>query len=251
MKKVCDWLLVLAIILSVISCSSLIFVFGRNGKNENTVTNGSDTQIEQQVDWSNVTISCLGDSITNGDYLTYNYPTCLKNELGVGVVYNLGINGCTIAQNSGNMEQAMCLRYSKMDKNSDIIIIMGGVNDSIQNIPLGTIDDTDITTYYGALNTLCSGLKENYPNSWVFFMTSFKYDNVEEQNGLGVEYQEYYCNAVKAVCAKYNVDIFDTLNSISFDETSESIGVHPRQAFVGNKWVPAIAQYIKTNYKQK
>ncbi len=249
MKKVRDWVLVIAIILCIISCGSLIFVF--NGGNKKAPKNDNNTQVEQVVDWSNVAISCIGDSITRGAYITYSYPTLLKNELGCGTVNNFGISGNTLARNHSNYDTAMCVRYTEMSQNSDIIIVMGGVNDK-GSIPLGTIDDTEITTFYGALNTFCSGLKENYPNAWVFFMTNFAYDDIDTINSFDVKYQEYYCNATKAVCEKYNISVFDTFNKIKFNQSSNTTdGVHPKQNFVGDIWVPAIAQYIKANYKQK
>lgn len=254
MKKIRDLLLIIAIILSVISCSSLIFVLGRNGKN-NTNSNNQSNQIEKQIDLSNVVISCLGDSITNGGYLgTANtYPKLLKEQLNNLVCLNYGIGGSSCASRpSLSNDTGMVLRYNKINKISDIIIVMCGVNDGMSNVPLGNIDDTDITTYYGALNTLCSGLKENYPNAWVFFMTNFAYSNSESTNSIGVSYKEYYCNAVKAVCEKHNVDVFDTFNLLEFDtSTNTSDTVHPKGEYLSNVFVPAIAQYIKTNYKQK
>lgn len=249
MKKISDWFLIIAIILCVLSCSSFTFVTAKHKSKNNNANN--NIQIEQKVDWSKINISCLGDSITRGAYITYSYPTLLKNELGAVAVNNYGISGNTLARNHSNYDTAMCVRYTNIAKNSDIIIVMGGVNDR-GSIPLGTINDTDITTFYGALNALCSGLKESYPNAWVFFMTNFKYDDVDTTNSYDTKYQDYYVNATKAVCAKHNVSVFDTFNLVNFNQSSNTTdGVHPKQEFVGNTWVPAIAQYIKANYKQK
>ncbi len=131
---------------------------------------------------------------------------------------------------------------------------MCGFNDA-GLAPLGKIDSTDTTTFYGAMNTMCQGLKEKYSNSWIFFMTSFKYDHYGVENptnDFGDHREDYYNTAVKEICNKYNIDVFDTFSELSWHSATNAVdNVHPNQEFVSNVWVPAIAQYIKANYKQK
>lgn len=253
--KMCVGCLLIFVLLCGIAVGGL-FLNAEHIKQPDMDENASNKQessddVVSEFEWSDIVISCLGDSITRGAYLTYSYPYCLQNELGTTTVNNYGISGNTLARNHSNYSTAMCVRYTEIAKNSDIIIVMGGVNDR-GSIPLGTIDDTDITTFYGALNTLCMGLKENYPNTWIFFMTNFDYADSDTTNNYDVEYHNYYCTAVKEVCQKHNVDVFDTYNMIDFDTSKNTTdSVHPNQAFVGNRWVPAIAQYIKANYPGK
>lgn len=238
----------------ILSCSSL-FLFFKTDK-----TNNSDGQTD--INWSNITISCLGDSMTFRTGIENSYPKLLKRELGAKMVYNYGIgystcsviNECECHPDYPGRHFPMCERYTQIKESSNIIIVMCGYNDA-GLAPLGTIDSTDKTTFYGAMNTMCKGLKEKYEDSYIVFMTCFKYNHVDiskDVNSFGELRMDYFSTAVKNVCKKYNIDIFDTFEELSFDTARDTLDkVHPNQEFVSSVWVPAIAQYIKTNYKQK
>lgn len=248
MGRILQKFCVLILLLLIVFMFGAFFVLDSNAEDVDNDKSQSGN-VPQTIDWSNLYVSCLGDSITLGDYLSYPYPTLLKNELGVAKVDNLGISGNCCAYLRADLDP-MCERYTEISSKSDIIVVMCGVNDAYQ-VELGTIDDKSNTTFYGALNILCAGLKEKYPDAWVFFMTSFDFDISEELNKFDTQYKSYYFTAVKKVCRKYDIDVFDTFSYFEIDDESEFIGVHPRQAFVSNRWVPAIAQYIKANYSGK
>ncbi len=210
------------------------------------------------IDWSQITISCIGDSITQGHLIDTSYPEVLGEILGAKNSYNFGIgwsicslvNNCSCHPGISNVHNAMCLRYNKIPIDSDIIIVMCGANDR-KFVDLGTIDDTDITTYYGALNALCKGLKNKYKNSYIFFMTNFAYENNDIVYSDGKSKKQYYSTAIKDICAKYNLDVFDTCLELPFNQELDTVdGCHPTEEFVTNVWTPAIAQFIKDNYKQ-
>lgn len=245
MKKVCEWFLIIVIVLSVLSCSSLIFVFGRNGKIKDNFSDVNDLQIEQTIDWSNVTISCIGDSITLNGALDNPYPKTLKSLLGARAVYNYGSNGSTCAVVSGVDSHPICQRFGQISSKSDIILVMCGANDFGNNVEIGSIDNFDTSTYYGALNTLVSGLIDKYKNSFIIFMTCFDYKGTR-----GCNFEPYTRTSVMSICDKYNILCFDTFAELEFDDSKDTYDdLHPNQAFVTNVWVPAIAQYIKSNYK--
>lgn len=243
-----------------ILCACLFFVIAFSGVfllfcNNNESDNSSSTN---SADWSNVTISCLGDSITYGQTISKSYPSVLQEILGAKACINYGIgwstcavvNNCSCHSGQTNAHNAMCARYSQIANSSDVIAVMCGVNDA-GLAPLGDINDTGSTTFYGSLNILCSGLKSKYSNSYIFFMTSFAYDNCNDLAEMGVARKEYYYTAVKQVCAKYDIDVFDTFNEIDFSTTRDTTdNVHPNQNFVTNVWTPQIAQFIKDNYKK-
>lgn len=247
-------IVLVSVLCIVLSCSFFLLFFKKNNNasNEDNLTG---------VNWSNITISCLGDSVTEGLQLNNPYPKVLQKQLGTKFCYNYGIGGSTCAvveecschPTRPEAHYPMCERYKLIKQSSDIIIVMCGINDSAY-VSLGTIDSTDTTTFYGAMNTMCQGLKEKYKDSWIFFMTSFKYDNYDIMsyvNTFGDKRVDYYVAAVKAVCEKYDIDVFDTFNEIPIHSASDTLdNVHPNQNFVTNVWTPAIAQYIKANYKK-
>ena len=205
-------------------------------------------------------MNCLGDSITYGLDVTKDttqalanpYPKLLKKELGLANVRNYGISGSTLTSVHANRD-AMSLRYKSMSSNADIVSVLGGVNDYwLGDIQLGTIDDTTTTTIYGALNVLAKGLKEKYPNAYIFFMTPYKWGNDSGTNALGFTLLDI-SNAIKKVCSVHKIDVLDlyTYGQIELDFTSpNSDKLHPTQEFYEKYTAPQIAQFIKDNYKK-
>ncbi len=211
------------------------------------------------INYSKLTMNCLGDSITygaggNGNPVIRSkkpYPTLLKEELSLKKVNNYGVNGSTISSLSDSMAE----RYLSMPK-ADIVSVLGGVNDYVNGVQLGTINDISNTTVYGALNILASGLKAKYLNSFIFFMTPLPISSKAESTFVSnTEYTlSDVCNAVKEVCNKYGIVVFDTyeLSDLEkcYDNTVYSYdGLHPTQKYFEEKLSPLIAQFIRDNYK--
>ena len=232
----------LFIILMIFS-ALLIPTFGNNLK-----VNKKD-----DIDFSKLTISYLGDSITM-DKNVNNYPTTLSEEMEFKLSFNYGISSSSI----GYMPKCKChsgatthdpfvFRYNKIAE-SDIIMVNGGINDWKLNIPLGYNFDKTSTTFYGALNNLVSGLKYLYPNSYIVFVTGFKYKDVYV-NDIGIDFKAYN-NAIVEICEKNNIDYFDTYNEVEFDINKHTYDkIHPNDEFISNIWVPEIIKYLKENYK--
>ncbi len=210
------------------------------------------------ISYSNLTMNCLGDSITygaggNGNPVIRSkkpYPTLLKEELDLKNVNNYGISGSTISSLSDSMAE----RYLSMPK-ADIVSVLGGVNDYVNGVKLGTINDISNTTVYGALNILASGLKANYRNSFIFFMTPLPISN--KAKTTFVSNTEYtlsdVCNAVKEVCNKYGIVFFDTYELSGFEKCYDNKvysydGLHPTQKYFEEKLSPLIARFIRNNY---
>lgn len=86
-----------------------------------------------------------------------SYPILLKEILKLDIVRNYGINGSTIADG----ENPMYIRYQDMSDEADIVSVLAGTNDfgreEIEISPLGTNQDKQGNTVYGALDILCRG----------------------------------------------------------------------------------------------
>ncbi|MBO7214245.1 MAG: SGNH/GDSL hydrolase family protein [Clostridia bacterium] len=247
------------IFINALISTTLLTVVGCKNSNDNSSdsTSGNEVEEPEPVDITKLSIACLGDSLTLGQGIEFSYPVNLFLNYGIYNVTNYGVGWSTCAvvenctcHNAYNAHNAMCLRYDQISTNTDVIAVMCGVNDSAL-VPLGTINDTQNTTFYGALNSLCSNLKTNYTKSYVFFMTSFHYDISEEVRQDGTMRKDYYETAVKQVCQKYGIDVFDTYNALDFSTERDTIdNVHATQDFVTNVWTPAIVDFIKNNYKK-
>ena len=153
----------------------------------------------------------LGDSQTEvNQHKNKIYYDWVKEILGLSKVNNYGIGGTTIAKKSVSDDTAMCVRYANMDNNADLICVMGGVNDRWFNNQLGNFGDTDPITFYGGMETLCDGLLTKYPGKTIIFITPTEQNNnrCNSANKTGYTATDF-ANAMKRVCAKYSIPVFD------------------------------------------
>jgi lysophospholipase L1-like esterase len=159
-------------------------------------------------------INCLGDSITS-DYSTDNSSWCemIRQSLPVKAVNNYGIAGTMIADN-GEREDSFVHRYMDMDKEADVIIVFGGINDFNHSVKLGQLCSDDIHTFYGALNVMCKDLMKIYPEADIMFVTpmhafGFKdYPHWNTQNEAGCLLKAYR-NAILDTCELYSIPVLD------------------------------------------
>ena len=167
--------------------------------------------------------SILGDSLSayNITPVPLKYWNFVSDEAEGMELHHYGIEGQRIDHFTG--------RYQDMNE-SDIITVLGGINDYFANTTLGTIDDVSVGTFYGGLNVLARGLKSKFPNSLIVFITPMKAkgesDTSEGYNFKGTALKSYI-QAIKDVCTAeslpcidlYNLDIitWDNINARTYD----------------------------------
>ena len=245
----------LILILSV-ALIALLLPTRNNGEND------SDTIITTPVDFSDKTYIAFGDSITYGadysnDYaqMSNAYPELVANALNLKSFYNYGVSGATLASNELNLG---CISNNVLTSTTtyDIISVMGGVNDYNRNLPLGSVEDKDNTTIYGALNVIAEYLTENFANSYIFFITPYKAiiggKHYLTNNTQGYNLRDV-ADAVKEVASNYDLPVLDLFNDGQFENEMynfNSDGIHPSQEFVQKYTAPQITQFIKNNYSK-
>ena len=197
-------------------------------------------------DFSSLKIACLGDSITDAtnladvysedEYRAYSYPTRLGEVLGAQVS-NYGIGGSSYGR---YWDKAFCERYRDIPEDTDIIIIMGGANDGfcLHEDMVGNIDDREQRTLYGDLDELMKGLKENYPDAEVIFMTpmpNLLHDVLRKERPELLS-QTVVVDAVTELAEEYGYSVIDLYNSNFFDSHDADIvstyipdSVHPNE----------------------
>ena len=223
-----------------------------------TSKTANQNNYQENFRFAQLTYVALGDSITEGansfdgavGVVQYPYPALVQINLALKSSVNCGISGSTVASGATSY-YPMCQRYVDMPS-GDIVSVMGGVNDYARNVPLGTIDDTNTDTFYGALNTLASGLKQKYPNAFIFFMTPYKYSWYLSPNGNG-NTLEQFAIAVKDICNKYDLPCLDMYKLGKFEDEmydERSDGLHPSQNFFVSYTAPQIAQFIRDNFNK-
>lgn len=226
--------------------------------NVNIDSNGSNSV--GVVDYSQLTYSAIGDSITAGTdgetktRMANPYPQLVAQILGLKSVDNSAIGGMFLSNNNPYMTDCVSINCSSM-KSADIISVAGGVNDFLNGVALGSITDTGNYTIYGSLNMIAKELTEKYPNSFIFFITPFRCfaeDWCSGNNGRGYSLADVSI-AMKNVAVRYGIAVFDCYSLIDFSATTDTKcfdGLHPTQSFHTNYTAPAIAQFIKDNYKK-
>ncbi len=126
-------------------------------------------------------IDFLGDSITEGcgveDIKNNRYDNRIKNICGLKAVYNYGIGGTRIANQSVASEKErydlyFCARAYDLNSDADIISVFGGTNDyGHGDAPFGEINDKTPDTFCGAVDRLMNILMELYPEKQIVFLT--------------------------------------------------------------------------------
>ncbi len=145
-----------------------------------------------------LTVNAIGDSYFAGEGLPEEQIwlslLAKKNNIKMN---NYGIGGSTISDRVN--QNPICKRYTQMPDNSpDIVLLEGGRNDYMQQVPLGTVTSTDTKTFMGAINVTIDGLQAKYPDAMIVCITNWNYKNTSTHNspygGSAV-----YANAMKQV----------------------------------------------------
>ena len=194
---------------------------------ETRMQNGIDKKIisESSLDFSEISIACLGDSITEAanlsdleDYQQYAYPTKLGELLGAESVTNLGIGGSSIGR---YWDEAFVDRYDKIPEDTDLILVMGGTNDGfcLSEEELGNMEERKERTYIGDLDELMRSLKEEYPDAVIVFATPLPnvlHDILRKERDYLLP-QALLVNIMKQLAAEYEIPVIDLYNSNILD----------------------------------
>ena len=158
-----------------------------------------------------------GDSFTHGDFSSITAPTIADGKYAGQLavypylignrtlcdVHNIAVNGSTIAQPSDSSfdnvftKPSTGLLYTTDFSDADLITLYFGINDSHKSTPIGTIDDNDNTTFYGAWNVVLDYLTTNYPSAKIGIIVSNGCDTAD------------YPTATEAIAKKWGCAYLD------------------------------------------
>ncbi len=254
--------LLLALIMVLGCCFTLFTACKKEDKDGDDADKGSTSADKPYM-------VCLGDSITygqdgdpdveKGTRMKNPYPTLIKNRLRYDVE-NLAVPGATICtgverDNSDGGDKIRPTIQDQLDLiegNPDIISVMGGVNDC-GGLQLGenSTSNRDTKTFYGALRVMCSELKLNYPDAYIFFITPLRTATYSDPNATSN--LKTVSEAIKTVCAEFEIPVYDAFTEIEIDFTdpdTSSDGVHIAADVIKDDVAPKIIDFIKNNYKK-
>ena len=157
-----------------------------------------------------ITVNALGDSYFAGNHLAseYIWINLLAEKYGM-TMNNYGRNGSTVSNYVTDCNP-MCVRYTEMaDNEPQIVLLEGGRNDFNKNVPIGTVDSTDTTTFSGAFNVIIDGVQEKYPNAMIVLISAWNFGGA---NGISLTSADYV-NAIKAIAEAQGVYFIDASDS--------------------------------------
>ena len=178
-----------------------------------------------------------------------------KNKMSMKKV---AVSGTTFAKRDG-VTNSILEQVQMMDKIYDYVLIEGGFNDYFQKdkgVAIGTIpknmnSSRDDKTTYGALDSICLWLKQNYPASKILFVVPHK---IMTNTGVLDDGFYPYLQAIRNVCEKYSISYADialkggcTPFYQEFRDTYFSgDGIHPNLEGYESFYVPRIEAEMET-----
>ncbi len=199
-------------------------------------------------------INFLGDSITEGHGTSSPdkvFHQLIKKKFGLSEARNYGIGGTRIAKQHTVSENpqwdlSFVQRCDDMTDDADAVVVFGGTNDyGHGTAQIGSFENMDVYTFYGALRTLMEKLINKYPGKPIVFITPLHRSG--EMNPLGdkggvvdydalseAEKEKYaplseYVRIIREVAEYYSIPVID-LYAIS--------GIQPEVEILKEKFCP-------------
>ena len=225
----------------------------RSSYEETLATNAFDKKVIENstIDFSDVKITILGDSITTAANLSeeeqakYSYPVVLQEILGCKSIRNMGIGGSSVSRAGA---YAMVDRWQEIPLESDIIIVFGGSNDCLfeNKWDYGFIEydkRMNKETFCGDLDEMLGGIrdvyKKNNKNSYVKLLyinppSTILNDGVYAMDPGNMVHQREFAKAINEIAPTYSFEVIDLynnnfLNSHDLDVNQQFVpdGIHP------------------------
>lgn len=176
-------------------------------------TSAKETKETNKKDQS---IIFFGDSITDGmanDMISWDYYMNQLNPFKKST--NAGSSGATFS-NSRKINMIVTQVLNHKNEHYDYVLIQGGVNDAMDEVPIGTMNDSydpedfDMSTFIGAVDMTLYYLTSYYNSSAFGMVITYPTPDALEHGwrGNASEPQAYY-NALKEVCKKWEVPYID------------------------------------------
>lgn len=189
-----------------------------------------------------LTINFLGDSITEGagvSAMDKLFHQLIKEKYSLKQAYNYGVSGTRIARQtvpSANPKYDLTfeVRAEIMHREVDAVVVFGGTNDyGHGDARFGETDSTDIYSFCGAVNSLITKLKSDFPKAEIVFMTPLHRLNENVPDTPNGKILADYVNAILEICKKRGVKTIDLFGINPLDPANEKLvpdGLHPNDA---------------------
>ena len=176
------------------------------------------------MDLRNLKIHFLGDSITEGywaDTKETSYVGRFQTQYPNATIRRYGVGGSCVSSCCVWNVEDMRTRAKRMEPDANLIVIYGGTNDFHCMTPLGTPEERNEGTFYGAYNLLLDDLVERYPNAKIVLCTILpRFDETwpEREGRVRVAPLSAYVDIIKQISQVRNLPVIDLFNLECFRE---------------------------------
>lgn len=155
----------------------------------------------------------LGDSLTErNNHSAKFYHDYVKEWLGF-TVENMGNSG-TGYMCRQDVGTAFYQRIENIPDDVDVLTIFGSFNDISQNLPLGTISDTETTSICGCVNTLLNWIFTNRPNLKFGIIAPCPWKELTPKGDTSDSNSAIaYVAALKQICEKNSIPFLDLFHN--------------------------------------
>ena len=204
----------------------------RSSYEETLATNAFDKKVIENstIDFSDVKITILGDSITTAANLSeeeqakYSYPVILQEILGCKEIENMGIGGSSVSRAGA---YAMVERWVDIPMDTDILIVFGGSNDCLfeNKWDFGFLEyDRRMVkeTFCGDLDEMLGGMKyslrDHNEENYVKFIyvnppSTILNDGVYAMDPGNMVHQSSFAEAINVIAPTYGFEVIDLYNN--------------------------------------
>ena len=204
----------------------------RSSYEETLAVNAFDKKVIENstIDFSDVKITILGDSITTAANLSeeeqakYAYPVILQEILGCKEVINMGVGGSAVSRAGA---YAMVERWSDVPIDTDILIVFGGSNDCLfeNKWDFGFIEydkRMNKETFCGDLDEMLGGMKyslrDHNEENYVKFIyvnppSTILNDGVYAMDPGNMMHQSSFAEAINVIAPTYGFEVIDLYNN--------------------------------------
>lgn len=120
------------------------------------------------------TVGGSSGEFTEGPYagvdISYPYFVGMRNNMEI---VNKAVGGMTLTYIEGRTNDFSSAVYQTIDTDADYITLQFGINDLNYAAPIGTIDDTANTTFYGAWNMVMEHIIVNHPTAKIGIIVTY------------------------------------------------------------------------------
>lgn len=163
-----------------------------------SITYGADMDADGITNLSNIDVyqsdsAGVFTKVTNHFLKSWGYQIAERNNM---TLYNAGVSGSTMQGISNRNGFSLADgRYTKLPDNIDYLVLWFGWNDTAYGT-LGTINDTENTSYYGGYNVVLPYLINKYPYAKIALIVPFGTDTGHR-------------NAIRELGNKWGVAVWD------------------------------------------